>query len=55
MKTIADAAEFDREILRSPGLALVDFFTEACAPCRMLAPVLAEISILLTVIYSSLK
>jgi thioredoxin 1 len=22
----------------------VDFFTEACAPCRMLAPVFAEIS-----------
>ena len=42
MKQVA-AAEFESEVLRSKEPVLVDFFTETCPPCRMMAPVLQEI------------
>jgi len=42
MKQIG-AAEFESEVQRSKEPVLVDFFTETCPPCRMMAPVLQEI------------
>jgi len=42
MKQVA-SAEFESEVLRSKEPVLVDFFTETCPPCRMMAPVLQEI------------
>ncbi len=42
MKQIA-TAEFESEVLRSKEPVLVDFFTDGCPPCRMMAPVLQEI------------
>jgi len=42
MKQIA-TAEFESEVLRSKEPVLVDFFTDGCHPCRMMAPVLQEI------------
>ena len=42
MKQVA-SAEFEAEVLRSKEPVLVDFFTETCPPCRMMAPVLQEI------------
>ena len=37
-------AEFDEKILKSEKVALVDFYATWCGPCKMLAPVLDELS-----------
>ena len=35
---------FEAEILKSKGLALVDFWAEWCGPCRMLAPTIDSLA-----------
>ena len=37
-------SEFDREVLQDSGTVLVDFWATWCGPCRMLAPVVEQVS-----------
>lgn len=37
-------AEFEEKVLKSDLPVLVDFWAEWCAPCKMIAPALEEIS-----------
>ena len=37
-------SSFEKEVLKSNNLTLVDFWAEWCGPCKMIGPALEEIS-----------
>jgi thioredoxin 1 len=41
---IADAADFDQQVLHATRPVLVDFYSNSCGPCRMLAPTIEKLA-----------
>lgn len=44
MANIFTSDTFKQEVLNGKGLAIVDFYADWCGPCRMLAPIIDELS-----------
>jgi thioredoxin 1 len=36
--------QFSQEVLNFDGVALVDFYADRCGPCRMLSPIIDELT-----------
>ncbi|MGQ0791525.1 MAG: thioredoxin [Nitrosopumilaceae archaeon] len=45
MKEITSSKEFEQEVLSSTKPVFVDFWAEWCGPCRMVGPVVEELSL----------
>lgn len=45
MTQVFTSDTFKQEVLNGKGLAIVDFYADWCGPCRMLAPIIDELSV----------
>jgi len=39
-----DSGTWDQEVLKGPGLVMVDFWAVWCGPCQIVAPIVEELS-----------
>ena len=39
-----DLQNFQDKVINNPGVVLVDFYADWCGPCKMVAPIVAEIA-----------
>lgn len=44
MEVVLTKDNFDEEVLQASGTVLVDFWAPWCGPCKMLAPIIADIA-----------
>ena len=44
MAQIITGAEFEEKVLKSDKVTLVDFYADWCGPCKMMGPILDEVS-----------
>jgi len=44
MSKIINKEEFKKEVLESKEPVIVDFYADWCGPCKMLAPIMDEVS-----------
>lgn len=40
-----DESSWDAQVMKSPGLVLVDFWAVWCGPCQMVAPIIDELAV----------
>lgn len=43
MSVSVDNENFDKEVLKTEGIVLADFYSDSCVPCKRVSPVLAEL------------
>lgn len=44
MVKIFNEGNFENEVEKSKGIVIVDFYADWCGPCRMMSPIIDEIS-----------
>lgn len=44
MVNILNEKDFEKEVLNFDGVVLIDFYADWCGPCKMLSPIIEEVS-----------
>ena len=44
MVNVFNEENFENEVIKSKGIVIVDFYADWCGPCKMMSPIIDEIS-----------